>query len=107
MTIYRPKTIFSPFSKIFENIYQRLYNFLTKQNILCDDQFGFRERHSITSTITDVYTFVLQNRDQQKFTCAIFLDLKKAFHSVDHQILLTKLYKRLLEEWLLIYLKTI
>ena len=37
----------------------------------------------------DQHNFILQNCDQQKFTCAIFLDLKKAFDCVDHQILLT------------------
>ena len=43
--------------------------------------------------MTDVYNFVLQNYDQQKCTCVIFLGLKKAFHCVDHQILLSKFYK--------------
>ena len=67
--------------------------FLTKQKILCNNQFGFREGHLRSLAITDVHNFFSQNCDQQKFTCAIFLNLKKAFDSVDHQILLTNLYK--------------
>ena len=84
--------VFHSFAKNFVRILcHRLYNFLTKQNILCDNQFGFREGHSTTLAIADIYNFILQNCDQQKITCAIFLDLKKAFDGVDHQILLTEL----------------
>ena len=76
MVSFRPMFVLSPFAKMFEKIlYQQLYNFLTKQNVLCDYQFGFGEGHSTSFTVTDVDNFILQNCDQQKFTCALFLDL--------------------------------
>ena len=80
MSKYRPKSVFSPYAKIFEKIYQQLYNFLRKQNILCDDQFGYPEMHSTTLAITDVYDF-FKTVISKHFTCTILLDLKTAFRN--------------------------
>ena len=52
-----------------------------------------RKKHSTELAITEVYNDLLNNLEDNKFTCAIFLDLAKAFDSVDHKILLRKLEK--------------
>jgi len=54
-------------------------------------QCGFHNNHSTSLAITDLYENVLQNLDKKLISCAVFLDLKKAFDSVNHCILPTKL----------------
>ena len=63
----------------------------TSKNIL--SQFGFQQGHSTTLAVTDIYNKILHNIEQKKYTCAVFLDLKKAFDTVNHSILLNKLHK--------------
>ena len=93
-TNYRPISILSSFSKIFEKcIYKRLYKYLTSKNILSHDQFGFQQGHSTTLAVIDIYNKILHSIEQKKYTCAVFLDLKKAFDTVNHSILLNKLHK--------------
>ena len=55
-------------------------------------QFGFRENNSTELAITTFYDKLLKNLDENKITCLIFLDLKKAFDSANHEIILQKLY---------------
>ena len=79
---------------MFEKIVaSRMLKFINKHNILTQHQFGFRKKHSTELAITEVYNDLLNNLEDNKFTCAIFLDLAKAFDSVDHKILLRKLEK--------------
>ena len=95
-TNYRPISILSTFAKIFQKCtYTRLYNYFSSKNLFSSEQFGFRQRHSTTLAVTDipVYNRILHNAEQKKFTCALFLDLKKAFDTVNHSILLQKLNK--------------
>ena len=55
-------------------------------------QFGFRQNSSTIQAISKIYDEIVQNIDQDLYTCCIFLDLSKAFDTVDHDILLEKLY---------------
>ena len=59
--------------------------------MLSQQQYGFRNNHSTSLAITDLYENLLRNLDNKLISCAVFLDLRKAFDSVNHSILLTKL----------------
>ena len=66
-------------------------NYINKNKILSASQFGFRTNCSTDFAVTSTYDKLLQNMDDKKVTCSIFLDLQKAFDSLDHTIILKKL----------------
>ena len=89
---YRPISILSVFSKIFEKLmHQRLYKFLESFEILYPLQFGFREKHSTSHALLSLTESIKQFIDSGKVECGIFLDLQKVFDTVNHKILLDKL----------------
>ena len=89
---YRPISLLCPFSKIFEKcIYEQLYSYPIKCNILAPNQFGFKQNCSTSQTVRQLYDELVQNIDQKQITCSIFLDLNKTFDIVDHKILIQKL----------------
>ena len=69
-----------------------MLDFFDKNNILTSFQFGFKANKSTELAITSFYDNLLNNITESKTTCSIFLDLRKAFDSVNHSILLKKLY---------------
>ena len=88
---YRPISILSVFSKIFEKLmHQCLYKFLESFEILYPLQFGFREKHSTSHAFLSLTESIKQSIDSGKVGCGIFLDLQKAFDTVNHKILLDK-----------------
>ena len=93
-TNHRPISILSPFSKILErHIHTKLTNFITKFNILHPFQFDFRTNSSTEMALTQIVEEISENIEKGETTCSVFLDLATAFDTVDHQILLNKLYK--------------
>ena len=89
---YRPISLLPCISKLLEKcVYNRLYSFLFKHNILTDCQFGFRRNHSTTHALIDLQDKVTLAMEKNNFCIGIFMDLSKAFDIVDHSILLSKL----------------
>ena len=66
--------------------------FLNKSDIITPSQFGFRINSSTELAVTTLYDKLLNNLNENKVTLSLFLDLRKAFDSVNHQLLLKKLY---------------
>ena len=91
---YRPISVLPFFSKIFEKIiFNHVINFLNDNNVLYDYQFGFRKQHSTSHAIITLVERVEKALDTGKVVVGVFLDLKKAFDTVNHTILLHKLEK--------------
>ena len=90
---YRPISLLSIFDKILEMlVYRRISNFFKKHNVLYKHQFGFRNNYSTTLALLDVVDTCYKNLDQYNKIIGIYFDLQKAFDTVDHNILLHKLY---------------
>ena len=89
---YRPVSTLPIFGKIFEKlIYSRLYRFLDSRGIISDTQFGFRKGHSTAHAIQYSANIVNNSMKNKKHVLGIFIDLSKAFDTLDHTILLKKL----------------
>ena len=92
MTNYRPISILPVFSKLLERIvYNRVYNYITEQKLLFPKQFEFQSNHSTEHAIVEFVDNILKSFDKGDMTLGVFIDLSKAFDTVDHKILLQKL----------------
>ena len=72
-------------------MHERVYDFLQKYKCIYELQFGFRKGHSTSHALIDLTEAIRRSIDQNKFSVGVFIDLQKAFDTVDHHILLKKL----------------
>lgn len=92
MNNYRPVSLLSSFSKVFERaLCDRLASFLDRNSILSDTQYGFRPKKSCHLAIYNVLNFIIERVDRGEKVAGIFFDLSKAFDTLNHGVLLNKL----------------
>ena len=89
---YRPISILPFFSKFFEKVVHiQLYNYFDKNSLLYEHQYGFRPGFSTYMTVSNLHDKILFAIDHNEIPLAIFLDLSKAFDTIDHNIIVSKL----------------
>ena len=89
---YRPISLLSVFSKIYEKcIYTRIYHYLLENNLIYSKQFGFRAGYSVNHAIISLTEYIRRKLDAGEYVCGVFVDLGKAFDTVHHDILCEKL----------------
>ena len=107
---YRPISVLPLFSKVLERLmYNRLMNYLSSKKILYKYQFGFREHYGTHLALILLEEKISKAIDEGQYTIGLFLDLSKAFDTIDHSILLSKLehygIRGLSLQWFSSYLK--
>ena len=89
---YCPISLLSNIEIILEKpMYKRLYTFLNNNNIIYNLQFGFRQQYSTPHALINITENIRKALDDGNIGCRVFVDLQKAFDTVDLQILLAKL----------------
>ena len=107
---YRPISLLSNISKIIERLIpSRLMRYLNSNDVLYERQFGFKHNHySTTHALSAITEKIRQACDSANFACGVFLDLQKAFDTVNNHILLKKLehyeIRGITNSWLQAYL---
>ena len=74
----------------FVRVYRRLKEFFNKHDVFYQSLYGFRDNRSTEHAVLDIANKIQANMEKGMFSCGFFIDLKKAFDTVDHSILLEK-----------------
>ena len=89
-------------------MYSKIISFIEENGLLYQAQCGFRKSHSTQHAILDIINTIQTNMDKRLFSCGIFIDLKKAFDTVNYGILLNKLehyvFRGIINDWFPSYL---
>ena len=72
-------------------MYNRVSNYLNNNNLLFHKQFGFRKGHSTDHALIKLIDNIYDSFNQNKYTLGVFIDLSKAFDTIDYKILINKL----------------
>ena len=89
---YRPILLLITLSKILEKIiYSRVYTFLNETGQIYNSQYGFRSKHSCEHAIAEHVGKIVKGKKKSEHTIAVFLDLSKAFDTLEHETLFKKL----------------
>ena len=104
---YRPISLLSSISKVFEKVaFDQLYDYFTTQGLLFNSQYGFRRQHSTELAALEFVDKIRSEIDQKKIPFSVFLDLSKAFDTLDHAILLYNLYYFGIKDTALLWFKS-
>jgi Reverse transcriptase (RNA-dependent DNA polymerase) len=91
---YRPISLLSTLSKVLEKyVANRLTNHLEQNNILYENQYGFLRNRSTVHNLLQLTNFIAKELNERKMVVGVFLDLRKAFDVVPHNLLINKLSK--------------
>lgn len=92
MLNYRPISILPVLSLIMEKfVFWSMTSFCDRHSLLCPTQYGFRQNRGTIILLEDLSDHIRDNIDKNNFVLSLFLDLKKAFDSIDHRSLTYKL----------------
>ena len=92
LNIYRPISVLPTIARIFEKLlYEQLYKYFKDNEILRKTQWGFLYKHSTALALNNCTSDWLLNIDRGNVNTVVFLDIKKAFDTIDHSILLINL----------------
>ena len=94
LTNYRPISLISTLAKVYERlIYNRIIKFSDKNNLINKNQFGFLKKKPTIDPLAKISSEIYKMLDEGDKGVGVFIDLKKAFDTVSHEILLDKLYE--------------
>ena len=108
-TNYRPVALLKQFSKVLEKLFcKRLNKFIEKNNLISESQYGFRPSRSTSAALLELTEELTSSIDNGDSTIGVFIDLSKAFDTIDHTLLIKKLenfgIRGIVLEWLKSYL---